>query len=140
MVLKAKPNSILDRVVNQLSTSSPAPTANTTQGAAAAISRYANLFTSSASAAGRSLISAAENTNNPNAAIISPTAQKAPLPIPSHLEDGLTRSNSITRTGTPVDDLNPADGVISAEMAERMLRWHAEAVGRVVELSIPAEV
>ena len=27
------------------------------------------------------------------------------------------------------------DGVLTLEIAERMLKWHAEAVGRVVELS-----
>jgi hypothetical protein len=33
-----------------------------------------------------------------------------------------------------------ADGVLGLEMAERMLRWHAEAVGRVVELSSTGDV
>ena len=27
------------------------------------------------------------------------------------------------------------DGIISIEVAERMLKWHAEAIGRCVELS-----
>ena len=31
------------------------------------------------------------------------------------------------------------DGEVSLEVAERMLRWHAEAVGRMIELSPPAE-
>ena len=31
------------------------------------------------------------------------------------------------------------DGEISLEVAERMLRWHAEAVGRMIELSPPPE-
>lgn len=31
------------------------------------------------------------------------------------------------------------DGRISLEVAERMLRWHAEAVGRMIELSPPSE-
>jgi exocyst complex component 5 len=32
------------------------------------------------------------------------------------------------------------DGHLSIEVAERTLRWHAEAIGRCVELSAPAEV
>lgn len=31
------------------------------------------------------------------------------------------------------------DGQISLEVAERMLKWHAEAVGRMLELSTPSE-
>jgi hypothetical protein len=85
-------------------------------------------------------MSAAETANSPSSAVVSPVAQKAPLPIPARMDEGLTRSNTVTRTGTPVEEVNPADGIVSAEMAERMLRWHAEAVGRVVELSAPSEV
>jgi hypothetical protein len=33
------------------------------------------------------------------------------------------------------DKVWSTDGVLSVEMGERMLKWHAEAVGRVVELS-----
>jgi hypothetical protein len=32
------------------------------------------------------------------------------------------------------------DGVVGVEMGERMLKWHAEAVGRVVELSGSSDV
>jgi hypothetical protein len=32
------------------------------------------------------------------------------------------------------------DGVLTVDMAERMLKWHAEAVGRVVELSAAGDV
>ena len=32
------------------------------------------------------------------------------------------------------------DGLLSIETAEKMLRWHAEAIGRCVELSLPNDV
>jgi hypothetical protein len=32
------------------------------------------------------------------------------------------------------------DGLLSLDMAEKMLRWHAEAIGRCVELSPPGDV
>ena len=32
------------------------------------------------------------------------------------------------------------DGVLRLEVAEHMLKWHAEAVGRMVELSPPSDV
>lgn len=32
------------------------------------------------------------------------------------------------------------DGQLTLEMAEKMLKWHAEAIGRCVELTAPQEV
>jgi exocyst complex component 5 len=32
------------------------------------------------------------------------------------------------------------DGELKLGIAERMLKWHAEAVGRMVELSVPSDV
>ena len=137
-VLKAKPNSVLDKVVNQLSSSSSAATSSSTaQAAAAAISKYANMFTSSSSS---------------NTKIVSPTiSTKAVLPAHRPLPNG-TRSGAVTPVNRPglqradsvKDDLVnkgleekvwAADGGVTLEMAERMLKWHAEAVGRVMELS-----
>ena len=59
-------------------------------------------------------------------------------------------SGTGTGTATPQAQAQPADmhiplvvtekdGEVSLEVAERMLRWHAEAVGRMIELSPPAE-
>lgn len=36
--------------------------------------------------------------------------------------------------------LSEEDGRLSLEVAERMLKWHAEAVGRCVELNSTSEV
>jgi hypothetical protein len=38
------------------------------------------------------------------------------------------------------DKVWEADGMLLLATAERMLKWHAEAVGRVVELSPSSEV
>lgn len=164
-VLKAKPNSILDKVVNQLSTSSSAATSSSTaQAAAAAISKYANVFTSSASAYGNS----AAKTASPSAAskaVLSPTLQTKNA-LPPYLAAGTPgagtpgpRSGAMTPVGGRgtgmqrsdsvrgemvnkglEDKVWAVDGVLTLEMAERMLKWHAEAVGRVVELSSQTDV
>ena len=155
MVLKAKPNSLLDKVVHQLSSSgSAASSSSTAQAAAAAISKYANVFTSSASQA------------NLNAkSVLSPTNGTSTKPaLPPHLAPPGGTSSPSTRSGamTPVgnrpglsraesmrgelvnrgleDKVWATDGVLNMEMAERMLKWHAEAVGRVVELSSSGDV
>ena len=50
---------------------------------------------------------------------------------------GVTSSNGEKEPEIQVD---PNDGLLKLEVAERMLRWHAEAVGRMVELSTPSDV
>lgn len=62
---------------------------------------------------------------------------------PTGARPGLPRSE--TMKGDLVnkgleDKVWPADGVLTLEAAERMLKWHAEAVGRVVELSPASDV
>ncbi|XAO27932.1 hypothetical protein I312_106799 [Cryptococcus bacillisporus CA1280] len=148
-VLQAKPNSLLNKVVHQLATSgSSATTSSTAQTAAAAISKYANLFTSS---------------SNPKTGTATPT-----LP-PSFQKPGLTgqlrgaNGGDTTARGTgsstPVirsaagqelkgdlvnkgleDKVWSTDGTLAPAMAERMMKWHAEAVGRAVELSNNGDV
>lgn len=38
------------------------------------------------------------------------------------------------------DPIREEDGQLSVDVAEKMLKWHAEAIGRCVELSSPGEV
>lgn len=136
-VLKAKPNSLLDRVVNSMSTSAPnavAPT-STAHAAAAAARKYANLFTTSVNTAATSAFS-----SGPGSRPTAPARSTARLSIQS--PQSLSRSDSQNRTtdGPVEEKMFPADGLVTIPMAERMLRWHAEAVGRVVELSPSADV
>jgi len=38
------------------------------------------------------------------------------------------------------EPIREEDGVLSVDVAEKMLKWHAEAIGRCVELSPPNDV
>lgn len=38
------------------------------------------------------------------------------------------------------EPLREEDGLLSVDTAEKMLKWHAEAIGRCVELSPPNDV
>ncbi|EAL20998.1 hypothetical protein CNBD5990 [Cryptococcus deneoformans B-3501A] len=149
-VLQAKPNSLLNKVVHQLaSSSSAATTSSTAQTAAAAISKYANLFTSS--------------TNNPKTGtatpVLPPSFQKPGLAGQMRGANGADTATWGTGTSTPVirsvagqelkgdlvnkgleDKVWSTDGILAPTMAERMLKWHAEAVGRAVELSNSGDV
>jgi hypothetical protein len=56
---------------------------------------------------------------------------------------GLQRSDSFRGEAVNKgleDKVWATDGVLTVEMAERMLKWHAEAVGRVMELSGSGDV
>jgi hypothetical protein len=140
-VLKAKPNSLLDRVVNSMS-STTGPTAasgspsSTAHAMAAGISKYANYFASSVSSVSTTAASLKSPIPTRSPARLS---VQAPSPRPSLSPvDARTTTNS----STPVqqESVDPADGQVTVEMAEAMLRWHAEAIGRVVELSASGDV
>lgn len=155
-MLKAKPNSLLDKVVSQLSSTSAGTSTSTAQAAAAAISKYANVFTSSGAKVNPSPINAQK-------ALLSPTLPTKSA-LPSYLSHGNGAASPVPRSGamTPVggrpglqradsmkgemvnkgleDKVWATDGVLTLEMAERMLKWHAESIGRVVELSPTSEV
>jgi hypothetical protein len=115
-VIKSKSSTLLDRVVNQLTTSTVAEKASaaTTSSAASA---------ASAAAAWLNKYSGQkEMTRGAGSASGTATPQRAPA-APSEEEKVLE-----------------SDGVLSLPVAEQILRWHAEAIGRVVELSQAGDV
>jgi hypothetical protein len=164
--MKAKPNSLLDKVVNQLSSSS-SPT-NPTSTASTAISKYANYFTATAAQAVKS---AAANANSspmgvgtagiahsvatsnagrstpipPHLSLMMPAGNahhdgglSSPVqssPNPNAMPTGMKRTDSMRGIDRDSASMPAADGALTLAAAERMLRWHAEAVGRVVQLS-----
>ncbi|KIY31040.1 exocyst complex component protein [Cryptococcus gattii E566] len=148
-VLQAKPNSLLNKVVHQLATSgSSSTTSSTAQTAAAAISKYANLFTSSSNLK--------TGTATPT---LPPSFQKPGLTGQLRGANGGDTTARGTGSSTPVirsaagqelkgdlvnkgleDKVWSTDGTLAPAMAERMMKWHAEAVGRAVELSNSGDV
>lgn len=52
---------------------------------------------------------------------------------------GVINSDRITDKSNE-EPIREEDGVLSIDVAERMLKWHAEAIGRCVELSLPNDV
>jgi hypothetical protein len=140
-VLKAKPNSLLNKVVHQLSSSSTTTgSSSTAQTAAAAISKYANLFTSGTGAYTKGTSSPTVTSKpNPftrpdgtNSGVMTPVGRPAQAP-----SQGLR--GDLVEKGLE-DKVWETDGALTLQTAERMLKWHAEAVGRVVELSPSSEV
>ena len=58
-----------------------------------------------------------------------------PVSRPGHV-----RQETLKDLGKIEDKVFASDGVLTLEMAERMLKWHAESIGRVVELSASGDV
>ena len=48
---------------------------------------------------------------------------------------GLSATTDKTQRDSTEDPIREEDGLLSVEVAEKMLKWHAEAIGRCVELS-----
>jgi len=68
----------------------------------------------------------------------STTSEKAAAAL---MRFGGLSSNSERNQERPGEEpLREEDGQVSVEVAERMLKWHAEAIGRCVELSNAADV
>lgn len=108
---KAKPNTIFDRVVNQLATTTSS--SHTAQTAAAALLKYSNRATGS-----------------------SGTGSSTPR---GGAGAGGTSTPALVE-GDEGDRVEAEDGLLKLEVGEKMLRWHAEAVGRCVELSSSGDV
>jgi hypothetical protein len=51
-----------------------------------------------------------------------------------------TRDSANSDRQASVISLDPQDGPLRLDIAERMLKWHAEAIGRMVDLSPTADV
>jgi hypothetical protein len=51
-----------------------------------------------------------------------------------------TAANANAGAGPAEEPVKEEDGLLSLDAAERMLRWHAESVGRCVELSTQGDM
>ncbi|PWN95393.1 exocyst complex component Sec10, partial [Tilletiopsis washingtonensis] len=60
----------------------------------------------------------------------------APAAVPA----ALGQDAAAAVAGVEGEQVEESDGELSLEVAERMLRWHAEAIGRCVDLSTSSEV
>lgn len=127
--IKSKPGNFLDRVVDKLSTTgggsgvapaAPSTTSSATSAAAAWLHRYG----------GNALTGVTGSKDVTRAA--TPAQSGASSPIAAKHPSGQHGLNGS-------EGLNQEDGVVKLEVVERFLRIHAEAVGRVVELSVGGE-
>lgn len=79
-------------------------------------------------------ISAATNTTTANG--VSTTSAQAAAAL---MRFGVINSDRVTEKMNE-EPIREEDGILSVDIAEKMLKWHAEAIGRCVELSPPNDV
>lgn len=123
-----KTSNIFDRVRTQM-TANTASTSTPTSTSAMATNKFgfsklSNLVDRARVAAGAA--AAASSTTAPSNASASDVT--------------LVDSRHSTESETVNDSVEERDGDLNLDVAERMLRWHAEAIGRCVDLSSSSEV
>lgn len=131
MTSKAGPgnNRLLDRMVNRFAGATSNTSLTTTTAASAASSASSAFAKLSGMASNMKIAGYSTNINTPVPALPSQGTQ------PSEMNASATAGSGGLR-----DSLSEADGVLNIDVAEKMLKWHAEAIGRCVEMSPPSEV
>ncbi|KAG8956725.1 Exocyst complex component 5 [Tulasnella sp. 424] len=128
MRTKASSGGLLDRIANQLASGT-----GTSLSAAAASSSASSAFAKLSGMASSMKLSAYPGSTT------SPVSPVPPVPINGAATE-ISRSAASTTAGGQSESVNEADGVLSLDTAETMLKWHAEAIGRCVEMSPSAEL
>lgn len=132
---KGKPSAtktVFDKFVNQIASSKPSSSSNSTSATSPALAVPTNSKTGLAASVNES--SSGTGTGTSLAGI------KALMKLPG---SAATQSAAAAASGENAVDslsLTAQDGALNLSVAERMLRWHAEAVGRMVDLSAASEV
>lgn len=131
---KGTGNSIFDRVRNQISAGPDASSSNTSLGGSTAASHTSTAATSNASKTSffklSNLADRVRGTNNSTGNSNAASTSAESLVDGPHIPGGRHHE----------DELEDGDGDLSLDVAEKMLRWHAESIGRCVDLSSPTEV
>lgn len=128
---KASGSSMFDRMVDKITTA--AQNANVTDKASSAASAMQN-----EGARGLKQLMKLSGINSSEKRRESGEASSPSVKSPpgGGFRDSNNGNNS---AGDELLNVTDEDGQINLSTAERMLRWHAEAVGRMLELSLPSE-
>ncbi|EST09944.1 Exocyst complex component Sec10-like protein [Kalmanozyma brasiliensis GHG001] len=131
---KGSSNSIFDRVRNQISAGPDASSSNSNLGGGTGASSTSTAATSNASKTSFFKLSIlADRVRGTNLATGNNNAA-------STSAESLVDGHHVSGGRHHEDELEDGDGDLSLDIAEKMLRWHAESIGRCVDLSSPTEV
>ncbi|TKY90557.1 hypothetical protein EX895_000555 [Sporisorium graminicola] len=141
---KAAGNTIFNRMRNQISATSDA-SSSTSSLAASSTATHASTAASSTTTTSKTSFFKLSNladrvrgthTNTVNTNNLSAGATSA---MPTSAESSVD-GHHVAGGAHVEDEIDDVDGDLSLDIAEKMLRWHAESIGRCVDLSSPSEV
>ncbi|KAJ9123956.1 hypothetical protein QFC22_000747 [Naganishia vaughanmartiniae] len=135
-IIKSKPNSLLDRVVNQLSSSSAITTTTPNHPLIPTVTGPA----STAAAWLHKYGGVANTFGGTGTGTHSIAASGRASPAPSGAATPRVEDSSQLDPIAMKPKGHEREAALETQMAETMLKLHAEAVGRVVELSLPGDV
>ena len=139
---KGAGNTIFNRMRNQISATSDASSSTSSLGGSSTATHASTAASSAASSSKTSffklsnLADRVRGTHNNAAANLS----TGPNAVPSLSAESSVDGNHVAGGVHVEEEIEDADGDLSLDVAEKMLRWHAESIGRCVDLSSPSEV
>lgn len=141
---KAAGNTIFNRMRNQISATSDASSSTSSLGGSSTATHASTAASSTTSTSKTSFFKLsnladrvrgthanASSTNNLSAGTTNAMPTSAESSVDGHHIAGGAHLE---------EEIDDTDGDLSLDIAERMLRWHAESIGRCVDLSSPSEV
>ncbi|SPO19991.1 related to exocyst complex 100 kDa component [Ustilago trichophora] len=139
---KGAGNTIFNRMRNQISATSDASSSTSSLGGSSTTPNASTAASSATSASKTSffklsnLADRVRGTHNNASANLSAGANTSSAMSAESSVDG----GHVAGGAHPEDEIEETDGDLSLDVAEKMLRWHAESIGRCIDLSSPSEV
>lgn len=135
---KAAGNTIFNRMRNQIGGTSDA-TSSTSSLGTSSTATHASTAASSATSASKTsffkLSNLADRVRGTQAAAVTGASTSSAMSAELSSDGGHGTSGAHL-----AEEIEDADGELSLDVAEKMLRWHAESIGRCVDLTSPSEV
>nr|CDI51276.1 related to exocyst complex 100 kDa component [Melanopsichium pennsylvanicum 4] len=139
---KAAGNTIFNRMRNQISATSDASSSTSSLGGSSTATNASTAASSAISTSKTSFFKLSNladrvrgTHNNASANLSAGTSNAATASAESSVDVA-----HVAGGAHPEDEIEDTDGDLSLDVAEKMLRWHAESIGRCVDLSSPTEV
>ncbi|CBQ67730.1 related to exocyst complex 100 kDa component [Sporisorium reilianum SRZ2] len=141
---KAAGNTIFNRMRNQITATSDASSSTSNFGGSSTATHASTAASSTASTSKTSFFKLSNLADrvrgtHSTAATNNNLAVGAPNAMPISAESSVD-GHHVAGGAHMEDEIDDMDGDLSLDMAEKMLRWHAESIGRCVDLSSPSEV
>ena len=139
---KASGNTIFNRMRNQITATSDASSSTSSLGGSSTATQASTAASSTTSTSKTSFFKLSNladrvrgTHSNPAGGLSSGATNAISLSAESSVD-----GHHVAGGAHIEDELDDTDGDLSLDIAEKMLRWHAESIGRCVDLSSPSEV